>query len=188
MKRHSEFAKRCAACCKADKKCMHPPATAVEKLRSLLLLSTIKPFTIIFIICNLGQLSGTYALRPFWHLIFRAYGTPISPSNATVVLGLAGILGTMTCICIVKFVGKRKLLLISLVLVCIPKIAVGKFSENVKWLVNDQMHSDFNCSTSQIYRNIFKAFMVSYIYRPELRRFIPTNNRQEATIYHWLHL
>lgn len=135
MKRHSEFAKRCTACYKADEKCMHPPATAVQMLRSLLLPSTMKPLTIIFIICTLGQLSGTYALRPYWHLIFKAYGTPISPSHATVVLGLAGILGTTTCICTIKFVGKRKLFLIALVIVSIPKIAVGKCSKNVKWPV-----------------------------------------------------
>lgn len=126
LKRHIEFTKTCAACYKAEVKCVHPPATAMEKLRGLFLPSTLKPFTVLLIVFTLNQITGTYAMKPYLILIFKAYGTPLSPSVATAVLGLTGILGTTTCVCIIRFIGKRKLFLCALLLASIPKIAVGK--------------------------------------------------------------
>lgn len=126
LKRHCEFTRTCAACYKVDLKCVHPPATAMEKMRGLLLISTYRPLIILLLLCTVGQLSGTYAVRPYLVLIFKAYGSPISPNNATTVLSVCGILGTIVCVSVVKIVGKRNLFVYGLLIISIPKLTVGK--------------------------------------------------------------
>lgn len=46
----------------------------------------------------------------------------------------------------------------------------------------------FFSNAKYIKLSIFKASMDFCFYRPGLRRFIPTNNRQKAAIFHWSHL
>lgn len=115
MKRHRSFANSCSACEKAKIECTHPTPTSMsEKLKYLIRQRTLKPFIILVICSVIGFSSGTHHLIPYIVQILNAYQSPISPNWATVVIGFTGVCGTIVCIPIVKFVGKRRIFLVSL--------------------------------------------------------------------------
>lgn len=94
-------------------------------------------------------------MRPYIVQILKSYGIPLSPNWATVsklqmacalfilicnilfrhivqvILGLTGIFGTITCVCVVKLTGKRRLYLFSLAGLCVAIIALGKQSHTI---------------------------------------------------------
>lgn len=124
--RYNEYSKACAECVKAERKCTHPPPTAAQKLKELIRKRTLKPFAVLLIVFFITQFSGMQAMRPYIVLILTAYGTPISPNWATVALGVTGIVGTITCVLTVKFIGKRRLFLISLAEVILAGSALSE--------------------------------------------------------------
>lgn len=75
---------------------------------------TLKPFVLMSIFYFFNHFSGLHAMRPYVVLILKAYGTPIDANLATVLFGLSGILGTILCVLTMKFLGKRRLFLLSL--------------------------------------------------------------------------
>lgn len=119
IQRYTEFSKSCADCSKFDQKCPHPPPSFVEGLQELLRKRTLKPFVIVCMAYVFSQFSGYYSVRPYIVLIFKVYGIPIDPNWATVYLGVSGILGTLTCISLIKFCGKRGLFISGISILCI---------------------------------------------------------------------
>lgn len=73
------------------------------------------------------------AMRPYIVQILKSYGSPINSNYASVILGLTGICGTITCVVTVKFVGKRRLYLISLSGVCMSGLALGKYRSQIRF-------------------------------------------------------
>lgn len=88
-----------------------------EKLKYLIRQRTLKPFIILVICSVIGFSSGTHHLFPYIVQILNAYQSPISPNWATIFIGFTGVCGTIVCIPIVKFVGKRRIFLVSLTVV-----------------------------------------------------------------------
>lgn len=84
IKRYNEYSNACAACVKAEQKCLHPPPNVKQKLQELLRKRTLKPFLLLIIAFFIGQFSGMHAMRPYKVQILKAYGTPINPNWATV--------------------------------------------------------------------------------------------------------
>lgn len=128
VQRYSEFSKACADCVKSNAKCPHPSPTAVQKLKELTRKRTLKPFMLLVTLYIFTQFSGMHAMRPYIVLILKAYGTPIRPSYATIVLGLTGIVGTTTCVITIKIFGKRKIFLFSLSCICLIAASLSKQS------------------------------------------------------------
>lgn len=63
----------------------------MQKLKELIRKRTLKPFAVVLIVFSISQFSGMQAMRPYIVLILSKYGTPISPSWATVALGITGM-------------------------------------------------------------------------------------------------
>lgn len=84
LEHYNEYSNACAACVKAQKKCIHPPPNYVQKLKELLRKRTIKPFIVIMFGFFVAQFSGKFAMRPYIVEVMKAYGTPIDPNEATV--------------------------------------------------------------------------------------------------------
>lgn len=125
MKRHKTFANSCSACEKAKIECIHPPPSMGEKFKYLFRQRTLKPFFILVICSVIGFSCGTHHLIPYIVQILNAYQSPISPNWATVVIGFTGVCGTIVCILILKFVGKRRIFLISLTAVFCVNTLLG---------------------------------------------------------------
>lgn len=151
LKRHSEFSRKCAICTKTNQKCLHPPASIFEKMGDLLRKRTMKPFVILMIIYTLSSFTGTYAMRPYIVFIFDAYGTPINPNYATAILGFTSMVGTTTCVVIIRSVGKRKLFLGGILLLSIPKIALGEYIH--------LLNTNVSIGIFQIFYLFFQVFM-----------------------------
>lgn len=128
MKRHRSFANSCSACEKAKIECTHPTPSMTEKLKYLIRQRTLKPFFILIICSVIGFSSGTHHLIPYIVQILNAFQSPISPNLATVVLGFTGVCGTIICIPILKFVGKRRIFLVSLTSVFFINTLLGSFN------------------------------------------------------------
>lgn len=126
LQRYNEMSNACTKCTKANVKCTHPSPTTTQKLQELLRKRNLKPFVLLSIAFMISQFSGVFAMRPYIVQILKSYGIPISPNRATVFLGVTGICGTLTCVCIVKWVGKRRLYLASSVGLCLSIIGLGK--------------------------------------------------------------
>lgn len=114
IKRYSVQSNSCMTCQKAGLVCPHPPATLREKLRELRRKRTLRPFLLIIGCFFISQFSGMNSIRPYMVQIFEAYGLPIDPNWATVIVGLMGLLANIVCMCVVKVIGKRKLYFFSL--------------------------------------------------------------------------
>lgn len=95
-------------------------------MRELLRKRTLKPFFIVSLASLFCQFSGFILTRPYIIYVIKSYGTPIDSYEATVWFGVSGVIGTITCVLTVKFVGKRGLFLGALSLVCFADIALSE--------------------------------------------------------------
>lgn len=111
LQRHIKLSKSCKACIKEDRECSHPSPTLTEKLSELPRKRTIKPFVIIFSLSFLAEFSGISSMRPYLVQIFNAYEIPMSTDDAVVVTSIVGTLATVTFMCLIRFIGKRRLYL-----------------------------------------------------------------------------
>lgn len=68
-------------------------------------------------------------MRPFITVIMKAYGVPMNPSTATVWLGVMGVLANIMLLCLVRWMGKRRVYLISMIgtFTCCISLAVYGF-------------------------------------------------------------
>lgn len=114
MQRYSKNSRKCINCQTAEKDCEHSAPTFLSQLKELPSKPTLKPMLLVVVYFIVGSFSGVTAMRPFLVQIFEAYGAPLESSWATVITGLITIVATFMCMGLVKFVGKRKLSLISI--------------------------------------------------------------------------
>lgn len=127
IKRYNQKSNSCLQCEKAKVKCTHPPPNLNEKFKELLRKRTLKPFIILMCCQFMGHFSGIHHLMPYIVPILNTYESPISPGWATSILGLTGVFATISCVVIVKFVGKRRIHLFSLTMVSAVNLALGMF-------------------------------------------------------------
>lgn len=125
IKCYSEYSSKCTKCYKSELKCNHPQPTFLERVKELYRKRIIKPFILIIILFFFGQFCGASAMRPYLVQIFQAYEVPIDPQYGTVIFGLIATLANIFMMTIVRFTGKRKLLLFSMIGTAFSTIALG---------------------------------------------------------------
>lgn len=119
LKRHQEFSSSCPSCQKAEKKCLHPPPNLIERFKELARKRTLKPAIILLICCFASQFAGMNQMSPFIVQILEAFNSSLDPKKCTIYLSSTAIVGAIFWGLIIKFVGKRKILLTSLAGCCI---------------------------------------------------------------------
>lgn len=83
------------------------------KLRAYRQRSFLWPYAIITTCFFIGHFSGMTTLQTYAVQIFNTLKAPIDKYYATMLLGLAELLGTFLCILLVHFTGKRPIVLVS---------------------------------------------------------------------------
>ncbi|GAB0097351.1 facilitated trehalose transporter Tret1 [Sergentomyia squamirostris] len=131
LQRYSINSNRCNPCQKIDQTCTHPPPTLIEKMKELIRNRTLKPMFIVTMFFFFCQFSGLAGMRPYLVQIFQAYGVPVNPNWATVVTGLFKFLANIVCMIGVKFIGKRRISLVSIIGTAICCIAIGCYAHMV---------------------------------------------------------
>lgn len=115
MQRYSKNSTKCTPCQKQNQEdCDHPPPGLKGHVKELVRNRTLKPMIIVTVFFAVTQFSGMAGMRPYLVQIFQAYGAPVDPSWATVIVGLLKFLANIFCMVVVKFVGKRKISLYSI--------------------------------------------------------------------------
>uniref|UniRef100_U5EU35 Putative transmembrane transport n=1 Tax=Corethrella appendiculata TaxID=1370023 RepID=U5EU35_9DIPT len=133
MQRYNENSSKCILCqkSKVPVKCNHPPPSEFQKFKELLRKRTMKPFILVMVYFGFCQFSGLPAMRPFLVQIFQAYNLPIDASWATVIVGFLSLIANIVCMTLIKFVGKRKLSLFSMVLTSLSCICLSFYAFNI---------------------------------------------------------
>lgn len=79
---------------------------------------TNRTFILPYLICSfaflVGHYSGMTTLQTYSALIFATLKAPIDKNLSTLLLGIVELSGTVVCVSLVKFIGKRKLTFVSL--------------------------------------------------------------------------
>uniref|UniRef100_A0A182VVZ1 Major facilitator superfamily (MFS) profile domain-containing protein n=1 Tax=Anopheles minimus TaxID=112268 RepID=A0A182VVZ1_9DIPT len=131
MKRYSLHSAKCAICEKSGATtCQHPPLTEWAKLKELTRKRNLRPFVLVMLFFVFGQLSGLTGMRPYLVQIFQAYGVPLDANWATVSTGLLGLMANIVCMVSIKFVGKRRLAIISMSVTAISCISLSIYAFN----------------------------------------------------------
>uniref|UniRef100_A0A182R125 Major facilitator superfamily (MFS) profile domain-containing protein n=1 Tax=Anopheles farauti TaxID=69004 RepID=A0A182R125_9DIPT len=131
MKRYSLNSAKCALCQKSGAStCQHPPLTEWTKLKELLRKRNLRPFVLVMLFFVFGQLSGLTGMRPYLVQIFQAYGVPLDANWATVSTGLLGLIANIVCMVSIKFVGKRRLALTSMMVTALSCISLSIYAFN----------------------------------------------------------
>ncbi|KAL1375486.1 hypothetical protein pipiens_004665 [Culex pipiens pipiens] len=92
---------------------MEKDYSATERMRLYTKRSFLQPFAIISLCFFIGHFSGMTTLQTYAVQIFHTLKAPIDKYYATVFLGVAELLGTLFCVGLVHFSGKRPLVLVS---------------------------------------------------------------------------
>lgn len=79
----------------------------------------------------LSQFTGILAMRPYTIQILQAYGVPLDANWATVLIGLFGLFGNITLLCIIRFTGKRKVYLFALAMTFTSCFILGKTTHKI---------------------------------------------------------
>lgn len=115
IKCYSEYSNKCTGCYKAELKCYHPQPKFLERVKELYRKRIIKPFILIVMLFFFGQFCGASVMRPYLVQIFKAFEVPINPQYGTVIFGIIATVANIFMMMIVKFTGKIKLLLFSMI-------------------------------------------------------------------------
>lgn len=129
LQRYSQRSKSCNNCIQLNQKCPHPQPTMCEKLTELMRKQTLKPFFIVFSLFFIAEFSGITGMTPYTVQIFKAYGSPIAPDQATAVMSAVNNLANIIFLCLIRFSGKRKLYLtmLTVIFVCSAIVSVYGF-------------------------------------------------------------
>ncbi|XP_055687055.1 facilitated trehalose transporter Tret1-like [Lutzomyia longipalpis] len=90
--------------------------------------STLKPFFIVTMFFVFTQMSGLAGMRPYLVQIFHTYQVPVDPNWATVIVGLLKLSGNICCMISIRFLGKRRIILISTAGVAISCLSIGFYA------------------------------------------------------------
>ncbi|XP_031638855.1 facilitated trehalose transporter Tret1-like [Contarinia nasturtii] len=66
-------------------------------------------------------------MTPYLQQIFKAYQSPIAPKVATSIVSVMNVFATITFLCLVRFVGKRRMYLTVLSGVCISSFVISVY-------------------------------------------------------------
>lgn len=69
----------------------------------------ILPYLLVSYCFLIGHFGGMTTLQTFAVGMFKDVGTPLDEYTATVILGLVQLVGSLICVCAVRFTGRRKL-------------------------------------------------------------------------------
>lgn len=127
LQRYNELSNSCASCQKQSIKCSHSISNFRDKFKDMTRKRTLKPFILITILYILMEFSGMFVMRPYIVQILNAYGVPLDANLTTVILGLLGVAANLCLLAIVKFVGKRKIYLWSMVGTFLSCFALSKY-------------------------------------------------------------
>lgn len=98
-------------------KSLNEPTSNGDKEESLLKAFTRRTFILPYFICSLaffiGHFSGMTTLQTYAVPIFAQLKAPVDKYFATMLLGIVELVGTGSCVMLVRFAGKRKLTFIS---------------------------------------------------------------------------
>ena len=67
------------------------------------------PFALVSVAFFISAFGGSATLQTFAVVIFSDLNAPIDKYTATVILGVAELVGTLLCVLIIHFTGKRKI-------------------------------------------------------------------------------
>lgn len=144
LQRYSERAKSCGLCIDQNLKCVHPPPSLGEKFHEFSKKRTLKSFFIVISLFVILQYSGVFAMQPYLMQIFKAYSSPLEPDVATAVLSFLNIFATITFMCLVRFVGKRRIYLTVLTGVCISSFVISAYG----WILLPSGYNSFQKSNA----------------------------------------
>uniref|UniRef100_A0A182NQQ7 Major facilitator superfamily (MFS) profile domain-containing protein n=1 Tax=Anopheles dirus TaxID=7168 RepID=A0A182NQQ7_9DIPT len=165
MKRYSLNSAKCALCQKSGATtCQHPPLTEWTKLKELMRKRNLRPFVLVMLFFVFGQLSGLTGMRPYLVQIFQAYGVPLDANWATVSTGLLGLIANIVCMVSIKFVGKRRLALTSMMVTAISCISLSIYAFNTfppGWTSFDN-HPETSHVSSMGYIPMVLFFMLAF--------------------------
>lgn len=105
----------CVNCEKASLKCVHPPPTIFDKVKSLTRKRVLKPFFLVSILFLLMQFSGMFVMRPYIIPILSAYGIILDANYTTIILGILGVLANVFIVFFIQTLGKRRIYLYSMI-------------------------------------------------------------------------
>lgn len=127
LQRYSERAKSCSLCIEQNLRCVDTPPCLADKFAEFKKKRTLKSFFIVISLFVILQYSGMFAMTPYLMQIFKAYQSPLAPDKATALLSFLNIFATITFMCLVRFVGKRRLYLTVLSGVCISSFSISVY-------------------------------------------------------------
>ncbi|XP_055550643.1 uncharacterized protein LOC129733099 [Wyeomyia smithii] len=102
--------------------------TLVQKVKKYGSRSFLQPFCIISFCFFVGHFSGMTTLQTYAVQIFHTLKAPIDKYYATILLGVAELLGTLFCVCLVHFSGKRPLVFVSTIGCAICFFSVASYA------------------------------------------------------------
>lgn len=85
----------------------------MKKLNLYMKKSFLVPYGLVSLTFFCGHFSGKTPLQTYAVQIFNTLKAPVDKYYATFLLGMAELLGTILCVILVHFTGKRPLVLIS---------------------------------------------------------------------------
>ncbi|KAL7307008.1 hypothetical protein TKK_0000757 [Trichogramma kaykai] len=96
-----------------DPSATEPKAPRVAKWRPYLRRGFLLPFSLVALAFFINAFGGIAVLQVFAVSILVDLKTPIDKYHATVIVGIAQVLGTLICVFIIHFTGKRKISFVS---------------------------------------------------------------------------
>lgn len=127
LQRYNNLSNSCSNCQKQMIKCSHSGPSLYDKIKDMTRKRTLKPFVLITILYILMEFSGMFVMRPYIVQILNAYGIPLDANLTTVFLGLLGVAANLCLLATVKFFGKRKIYLCSMIGTVLSCFALSKF-------------------------------------------------------------
>ncbi|XP_062712852.1 proton myo-inositol cotransporter hmit-1.2-like [Aedes albopictus] len=102
--------------------------TAAKKMKLYTSRPFLKPFGLISLCFFIGHFSGMTTLQTYAVQIFHTLKAPIDKYYATILLGVAELLGTLFCVGLVRYSGKRPLVFVSTIGCAICFFSVASYA------------------------------------------------------------
>ncbi|XP_021706334.1 uncharacterized protein LOC5568062 isoform X2 [Aedes aegypti] len=102
--------------------------TAAKKMKLYTSRPFLKPFGLITLCFFIGHFSGMTTLQTYAVQIFHTLKAPIDKYYATILLGVSELLGTLFCVGLVRFSGKRPLVFVSTIGCAICFFSVASYA------------------------------------------------------------
>lgn len=113
-KHTSNTSNACVSCTKQAIRCYHPKPTFCDKIKELKLRRNILPIILMCCFYIFSNFSGSSVWDPYIIQVLRAFGTPINPNSATILISCVETVAAIALLLIVKSLGRRKIYLTSI--------------------------------------------------------------------------